>query len=172
WADHADDPGWPTRRAWSIGVAVNDYALTETVTVNAGYKTETKPISGSWTEPAQWISALTADDSEEFEIDKRDTISASVSLAATETLTLKAGFERAQHQTTHASLGEVARTTVDLGADYTLSMYGADVTLGYAYQTRTFSEPFAYDASPRSTYSVSVSRQLFGGTVDAAYKLI
>lgn len=174
WAGHADDPGWTTRSARSIGVAVNDYALTETVTVNAGYKTETNPISDSWTEPAQWISALTADDSEKFEIDKRDTISASVSLAATEALTLKAGFERAQHQTTHASLGEVdvARTTVDLGADYTLSMYGADVTLGYAYQARTFSEPFAYDASPRSTYSVSVSRQLFGGTVDAAYKLI
>lgn len=164
------NPTWAERTHRAIGVSVDDYALTETITLNAGYKMEDYPLAGDWKEPSKWEAKLPSDvvPGTTFEIDKRNTLSGSLALAATEALTLKAGYELAQHETNH---GDVARTTTDLGADYTVTMYGADVTLGYGYQVRNY-DVAGYTGTPRSTYSVGITHDLFGGTVDAKYKLV
>lgn len=174
----SEQVSWTTRRYQSIGVGVEDYALTDTLTLNAGYKTETNPLAGDWKEPTEWVLELKDDNdaNEKFIVDRRDTVNTSVSLAATDALTLTVSYERALHQTTHDKLDEVdvVKNTMELGADYKLTLYGADVTLGYAYQSQAYVGPdeFEHEASPRTTYSVSFSRALLGGTVDGSYKLV
>jgi len=169
--DWSSSPFGDTAREYlGIGVALNDYALTETITLNAGYKTERNPIKGDWKKADEWLLKLEDDTAATFEVAKRDTASVGVALAATENLTLKAAYELAQHETAR---GDVARSKTDLGADYKFSLLGADVTLGYAYQIYEFDgADFVFNASPRTTYTVGISKSLFGGTVDAQYKLV
>lgn len=169
--DWGTSPFGDTQRAYQgIGVAVKDYALTDSITLNAGYKTERNPIDGEWTAADEWLLQLKDDANTAFAVDKRDTASFGVTVAASDNLTLKASYELAKHETTS---GEVDRTTTDLGADYKFDFYGADVTLGYAYRIYEFDGAgYVFNASPRKTYTVGITKSLFGGTIDAQYKLV
>lgn len=166
------DPAWPSRSYQAIGVSLDEYALNDALTLNAGYIQETRPldVDGDWKDPEDWILELEDDAAAKFVVETRNTLSASLSLAASESLTLSGGYALAQHTTDN---GDFTQGKTDLGADYTLSMYGADITLGYGYQVLSYSGAYDdSDASPRTTYSVAVTRDVWGATMDASYKLV
>ncbi|HEY8495447.1 MAG TPA: S-layer homology domain-containing protein [Limnochordales bacterium] len=158
----------------AVGLAVEDYALTPAWTLSASVKTEKNPITDDeWTEPDSWKDKFEDDSDNPYRKHYRDTASAAVKFAATDALTLSAGYTVERWDTVGDGERNVSVYTTDLGADYTLNVSGADVRLGYGYQLQNIvGGGIVHTASPRHTYSIGVKRQLLGATWDAAYKVV
>src|SRR5690606_13768761 len=78
WKDLNELAGWDAdeQQHLSVGLAVEDYALTPAWTISASVKTEKNPIADDeWTEPNSWKATL-EDDSGESNMHYRDTASA------------------------------------------------------------------------------------------------
>lgn len=168
-----------THRAFGVGV--NDLALTDSVAVNAGFTRIDNPLDEDdydWTEVEAWDLYLEDDANNQHRVHYRDVMTAGLRFAATDALTLSGQYtlERNDLDGAPRDVSDLAQQTIDLGADYTLSLYGADVTLGYGYQIVKVDAAnhvtFPFDDSPKSTFSVNVTRDVLGATMDASYKLV
>src|SRR5690606_33151793 len=162
------------QRHLSVGLAVEDYALTPAWTISASVKTEKNPIADDeWTEPDSWKDKFEDDSDNPYWKQHRDTASLAVKFAATDALTLSAGYTVERWDTVGDGERNVSVYTTDVGANYTLKVAGADVALGYGYQLQEIAGgDIDHEASPRHTYSIGVKRQLLGATWDAAYKVV
>src|SRR5690606_23806541 len=134
---------WQDLDAWdaaeqqhlSVGLAVEDYALTPAWTISASVKTEKNPIADDeWTEPDRWKDKFEDDSDNPYWKHHRDTASLAVKFAATDALTLSAGYTVERWDTVGDGERNVSVYTTDVGANYTLKVAGADVALGYGYQ--------------------------------------
>ncbi len=167
-------PSWTNRSHLGIGVAVKDYALTEALTFSGSIKTEQNPIKDDeWTEPGNWNPevASSKNDGASANVFNQDTASASLKFAATDNLALNAGFTLERVDTSGDGVRDASIRTTEFGADYTLDLGVADVTLGYGYQLRSV-DGLTYASSPKTTWSIGIKRQLLGATVDATYKVV
>lgn len=174
------DAAQPVKTHMAVGVAVEDYAVSENLTLNAGYKLERNPLAGDWTDHSKWTVDLKDDEydadapdpSHVYVIGDRDrtTMHVGAKLDAG-ALTLSGGYEVVNNET---DKGQVDVKTTDLGAAYSFNFLEGDVTLGYDWQKRV-REGAGFDhglESPRSTYSVGYERAAWGGTVDLGYKYV
>lgn len=163
----------------TIAVSVDEYALNDTVTVSAGYKTERNPIEDDeWTDPEKWDLTFEDDDDDEsttaddIVIRNRDTWSGSVRFALSEALSLTADHVSENWDTDGDRDVDAGVSTTTVGADYSLTLGKSEITLGYGYQTRSVFGNVAYEGDPRTMYSVGVTRDVFGATLNAWYKVI
>lgn len=161
---------WEEKTHQAFGVAIEEHALADNVTVDAGYKLEKNPLGGDWTDFAKWDVDIEDDQDTKFFIGERTTLHAGAAVELLDGFTLSGGYERVDNDTHN---DDVLVNTTDLGAKYTFGMYDADVTLGYDWQKVTKNGPnFEHEDSPRSTYSVGYVQPAWGGTFDAGYKLV
>lgn len=163
--------GWDKKTHQAFGVAIDEHALADNVTVDAGYKLEQNPLGGDWTNFEKWDVSISDDVQDPWGyVAERSTLHAGAAIELAEGLTLSGGYERVDNDTSNE---QVIVATTDVGAEYTFGLYAADVTLGYDLQNVTKTgDGFVYDASPRSTYSVGYVQPAWGGTFDAGYKLV
>ena len=168
------DPSWDEATHLALGVAVNDYALSDALTLNASYKTEQNPIEDDdWTEPEKWMEPFEDDEEKQHPIYNRDTASIGLKFQATQALSFHGGYTLERWDLNDDGDREVTVGTATLGADLTFNMAGADVTLGYGYEYRSMDGfPGLYRPSPKHTYSVGIKREILGATFDASYKVV
>src|SRR5690606_37822090 len=96
WKDLDELAGWDAaeQQHLSVGLAVEDYALTPAWTFSARVKTEKNPIAYDECTVSDGWKATLAHDSGESNMHYRDTASAAVKFAATDALTLIAGYKQ------------------------------------------------------------------------------
>lgn len=162
-----------TKTHFGVGVAVEDHQLTEALFLDARLKTEQNPIGrNKWTEPERWNALLKTDD-DEIPTFHRDVAGATVKFKATENFTLSAGYQLERLDTTDDKKRDTDVRTTTVGALWSLRLAETDVTLGYGYELQEISGPsIVFDASPKTTWSVGLKRELLGATVDALYKVV
>lgn len=169
--------GWDSQSHTALGLAVNDYALTDAISLSASVKTETNPIKDDkWTEPERWNWWTASggdwkDDAGGYQIYYRDVAAVSAKFAATDALTLSAGYTQERVDTDNDAERDITVHTTNAGLDYTLNLAGTDVSIGYGYEYKAMVGG-TYAASPKNTWTLGLKRELLGATWDASYKVV
>lgn len=154
---------------WTIGADVEDYAITETIAISGGVKLDQNPLKNdNWKNPevAPLRPHLAAIPDQTVEY--RTTGSLGISVAVFDGFTVKGSVESKSYSWSNND--EARESTFGVGAEYTLPVFGADVTLGAdmeRYSYTAVGAPDAVSLQNKLTASIGLSRDLFGGTVDS-----